>query len=196
MRRHPDRSARSVARGDRPRLPAFLLAAALAMVAAVDATAQNPQEGWRPSAEEARGEYYAYVIRSITDQLGEWRADWEADDLDDLTRRYTQNGVLYLPGNGNPIRGRDALRTEFARLLPSVGSIDLGMAEFDASGGMAYIAGRISYRIDDGADGHRVRGGHVTILVREGRTWRIRFQHLFESDDQGLTPAGAIGAGS
>jgi hypothetical protein len=88
---------------------------------------------------------------------------------------YTDAAYLILP-DAELIQGRDSIRSALSKALPGLVEVRTGLIEFLTSDRMAYALGPFWYRMADGDTTRTLIGTHVAILLREGRTWRIRSQ--------------------
>ena len=120
---------------------------------------------------EMRAEYVAYVITEINDVLAEWGEHWSEDRVEDLVDMYWDD-TLFIAPDGTLRRGRDELRAYFTEALPSMGSVEAFMLDFDASGGMSQVFGNYTLTVD----GVRKSGAMLTVYVQRGRAWKIRSQ--------------------
>lgn len=129
-----------------------------------------------PSRERVHAEF----INNIMGGINETRADWvegiEADDLDPVMATYADDATV-IPFGGGPLYGKDDIRTYWEEVLPSIGAIQSGLGDMDASGQMAMVAGTYSVerRRENGAV-VRESGGILTVFVQRGREWLIRAQ--------------------
>ena len=132
------------------------------------------------SAAANRAEYYADVMFNVNDLMGDWRAAWAADELEDLGELYTEDAT-FVYGSETPVRGRDAVKERLQRLLAVSGEVQAALSDFDASGRMGMISGLLTVQVRDGGNVNSLTGIHMTVLIRRGRHWKIRSQ-LFRVD--------------
>lgn len=166
------------------RLPLPLL---LALLVPATAAAQSGVPGGSdPNASRAlRDRYYTYVMEHANRVNARWRSAWAADEVADLAELYTEDALL-VPPNATPVYGREAIGHYLERLLPRTRDVHISLVDFDASEGMAYLSGRCHFEVEWALGASRtVEGRYVTILRRDGRTWRIR-AHVFTFDEEGL----------
>ena len=83
---------------------------------------------------------------------------------------------------GRPaLQGRDTIAAWLGEFGAAVIEIRTGVTEFLASDRLAYATGAMVFSARDLRDPrvvHSFTGQHVTLLLREGRTWRIHSQVL------------------
>ncbi len=164
----------------RPTLAA--VAAACALLSSVDAA--NAQRARRfpgapgsdgMSAAANRAEYYADVMLHTNALLGEWRGAWAADDIETLLELYTEDAT-FIFNQDDPVRGREAIREKLESLLERSGEVQASFTDFDASGRMGLISGLLTFQIRDQSGSRTLTGIHMTVLIRNGRSWGIRSQ--------------------
>jgi uncharacterized protein (TIGR02246 family) len=158
---------------------ASLLGALLVTATAVPAHAQHvpgaPSIDW----DRARNDYTASVLRDYNSVIAEWRETLDNGDVGRALSYYSDGAMILVPGSA-AIQGRDSIRAFLQGFAPNVLEIRTGLTDFVASDYLAYATGPLMYTYRTGEAGpiHTVVGNHVTILVREGRRWRIRSQVL------------------
>ena len=122
-----------------------------------------------------RNEYSAEVLKAYNDVMQSWRDAWQGEDAKAMADLYTDAAYLILP-DAELIQGRDSIRSALSNALPGLVEVRTGLTEFMASDRTAYALGPFWYRIRVGENARTLIGTHVTILIREGRTWKIRTQ--------------------
>jgi ketosteroid isomerase-like protein len=177
---------RNTGRIARTMLVASLLGAVVAG-AASPARAQHvpgvPATDWN----RARADYTASVLRDYTGVINQWRETLDAGDGRSAAAHYAVGAILMVPGTP-AIQGRDSIQAYLDRTAPAILEIRTGLTDFVASDHLAYATGPLMLTYREGATGpvHTVTGQHVTVLVREGRRWRIRSQVLrYEEPEYG-----------
>jgi uncharacterized protein (TIGR02246 family) len=151
---------------------AIPLVLALAARAGIPTRAAAQAPGYPPvDNRQIYAEYHAEVLDQLNKLMARWGEAWADDDADDVADLYWENAVLIVPGSP-PFRGRDAIRTHFAAVLPEEGDVEAFMLDFDASGGMAVVYG--NYRLSTAGEDRT--GPLVTVYLLKGRTWKIRSQ--------------------
>ncbi len=165
-------------------LPTALVVAASLLPAEADAQMRRHpgapgSDGY--SAAAARAEFYADVLEHTNEVLSKWRQAWAEDDLDAVLELYTED-ALFIFTNDAPVQGREAIREKLVTLLEQTGEVQAAFTDFDASGRMGLISGLLTFQMRDARRSRTVGGLHMTVLIRQGRDWRIRSQ-LFRLDD-------------
>ena len=129
-----------------------------------------------PSRERVHAEYITNIMGGINEAREGWMAEIEADRLDQLMANYTSDAMV-IPPKGEPLYGGEAIRSYWEETLPTLGKIQTGLGDLDASGQMAMIGGTyfIEHLQENGAV-VRESGGLLTVFVQTGRRWFIRAQ--------------------
>lgn len=148
-----------------------LSATLLATPAAAQVIPGAPTVNW----DRDRNEYNTEVLKAYNDVMQAWRDAWQGEDAKAMAALYSDRAHLILP-DAELIQGRDSIQSELAKALPGVVEVRTGLSEFMASDRTAYALGPFWYRIRDGENTRTLIGTYVTILIREGRTWKIRTQ--------------------
>lgn len=165
-------------------LPTALVVAASLLPAEADAQMRRhpgAPGGDGYSAAAARAEFYADVLEHTNEVLAKWRRAWAEDDLDAVLELYTED-ALFIFTNDAPVQGREAIREKLVTLLERTGEVQAAFTDFDASGRMGLISGLLTFQMRDARRSRTVGGLHMTVLIRQGRDWRIRSQ-LFRLDE-------------
>jgi len=132
-----------------------------------------------------REEYTVDVLRAYNQLMTEWRNAWEHGDAKTVSSFYTDGAILFLP-ESEPIQGKELIGAFFEKSLPPV-EIRTGLSDFVASDRLVYALGPYWSQIRDSSGQVRaVTGTCVTILVREGKRWKIRSQ-IFRLPTPGAT---------
>jgi ketosteroid isomerase-like protein len=151
------------------------------LIVPVATPAQAQQVPGAPSTdwERARADYNTRILREYTAFINQWRETLNGGDVDRALALYSDNAMVLVAGNG-AVQGRDSIRAFLSGTMPRIVEILTGLNDFAASENLAYAAGPLLYTYRTGESGlvHTVSGHHVTVLVREGRRWRIRSQVL------------------
>ena len=123
-----------------------------------------------------RQEYTADVLRAYDRLITEWRAAWTRGDVRGALELYDDDAMLFV-GDTLPIQGKSKIEKQLHIMLPAMIEIRTGLSDFVASERLAYALGPF-YLESRGADSKsRVTTGTVvTIIVRDGRRWKIRSQ--------------------
>jgi ketosteroid isomerase-like protein len=124
-----------------------------------------------------RAEFLSYLMEGTTELLDEWAVAW-VGDRQGIADLYRSNATLVVPGEWTR-RSRPELAQYLGRLLPTVGALDLGLAQVDGADQLGILLGR--YRLNGivGSGGPAAdEGMHVTVLWQEVWDWEIRSQIL------------------
>lgn len=155
------------------------LLAALALGAMLPATSSAqvvpgaPQTDWN----RARHEYTAEVLRSYNDVMGKWRTAWLEGDVDAVMALYAEGAILMVD-DSVPREGRAEIEPYVRSILPRTRELRTGLSDFVASERLAYSLGPVYIELTEGTAVRAYSGNAVTILVRDGRRWKIRSQIL------------------
>jgi ketosteroid isomerase-like protein len=159
-----------------------------AAIAAPASVAGQHMPGAAPlDLDRSRAEYTTAVIREYNLLMRDWR-ETLSDRTPDQTARFYADGALLLVSGETAALGREAIQGLFEEPLPQIVEMRTGLADFVASDNLAYATGPLMliYRDRPGASVQTIQGHHVTVLVREGRRWRIRSQVLqYDADISG-----------
>ena len=129
-----------------------------------------------PSRDRIRAEFLENILQGVNELRREWTEQIREDRLDPLMELYTEDAVLISP-DGVASRGSEAIREFWSGLLPSLGSIESGLSDLDASGQMAMVSGSyVMHRMSEDGRSERRSGSLLTVFIQNGRTWRIRAQ--------------------
>jgi ketosteroid isomerase-like protein len=132
-----------------------------------------------------RQEYSLSVLKEYNIFMDDWRALLGKSNAAELSQRYDEGAFLLVSGH-DVVQGRDSIHALLRRVMPGIVELQLGLSDFVASDRLAYASGPLIYRFSDSANGsvRAVHGNHVTVLVRDGKRWRIRSQVLkYENRD-------------
>jgi ketosteroid isomerase-like protein len=151
----------------------------LTTLAPVAAPAQVIPGAPRTDWERERHEYTAEVLRAYNEVIANWREVWLRGDANATADHYSARAILLI-GDSLPLEGRPAIQQYLQRVVPRTIEIRTGLSDFVASERLAYAMGPFYFvvREADGGTQDVLTGTAVTILVREGRNWRIRSQIL------------------
>lgn len=160
------------------------------VVGAAPAYAQHipgaPQTDW----DRATQEYTIEVLRAYNAMMQEWRDAWQAGNAQRAADFYA-DGASLLIEDRDLLQGKEAIRAYLETFLPGVVEIRTGLSDFVASDRLAYALGSVWYQIRGPSGGlESVQGTYLSVLVREGRRWRIRSQ-VFKSEQPKTTAAGS-----
>jgi uncharacterized protein (TIGR02246 family) len=160
----------------KPNLRAASLAQILLLAAAGALSGQRvpgaPPIDW----ERESAEYRVEVLKAYNDLMTEWRHAWEGADARRAADFYAETAVLVVPDSA-PIQGKQRIQEYFVNALPKVLEIRTGLSDFVASDRLAYALSPVWYREKNTSGAERAfTGTCMTVLVREGRRWKIRSQ--------------------
>ena len=150
----------------------MVTAGLLALLLAAPAAGQRVP-GFEGDYDAAAAQFRAYALENFQQVLGEWVEAVNRHEVDAAVRLYAENAHVQLEG---PAQGRDAARQALADWLEGVDAIQVGLADFDASGTMSY--GSVRIVIDGAGSGRDADGTLLVVLKRRGRDWEIRSQTL------------------
>ncbi|HSJ14994.1 MAG TPA: hypothetical protein VK939_11295 [Longimicrobiales bacterium] len=125
----------------------------------------------------AQNEFTRTVLREYSVLINQWRLSL-SDPLRHRSASYYTDGAQLLMSGYPPVQGRDSIGAFLARLAPDLIELRTGISDFMASDRLAFATGPLIFTQREGSDTISVIGSHVTVLVREGRRWRIRSQVL------------------
>lgn len=157
----------------------LILSAILVLCAVGTADAQlvpgAPVTDW----DRARADFTITVLREYNTVINNWRENLGAGDAAGAAAHYTEGGILLVSG-AEVVQGRTAIEGFLETMTGRLVEIRTGLTDFVASDQLAYATGPTLYTYRDGTSGtvRSVTGNHLTVLVREGRRWRIRSQVL------------------
>lgn len=159
---------------------AYLLSA-VATLALAPATLQAQIVPGAPTTDwhRERQEFTADVLKAYDRMMTEWRMAWQKGDLAAVTEFYLDDALLFV-GDTVPLQGKSKFAAQLQRMVPLTVELRTGLSDFVASDRLAYALGPFYWEVREsaGARSRVVTGTHVTILVREGRRWKIRSQIL------------------
>jgi ketosteroid isomerase-like protein len=125
-----------------------------------------------------RQEFTADVLRAYDRLITEWRAAWHKGDVKAVADFY-QDDALFFVGDTVPLLGKANVEKQLQRMVPLTIELRTGLSDFVASDRLAYALGPFYWELKESAGTTRVvTGTVVTILVRDGRRWKIRSQIL------------------
>jgi ketosteroid isomerase-like protein len=132
-----------------------------------------------------RQEFTADVLRAYDAMMTEWRTAWQKGDVAAVTEFYLDDALLFV-GDTIPLIGKSKFAQQLQRMVPLTVELRTGLSDFVASDRLAYALGPFYWEVREsaGSPSRVVTGTHVTILVREGRRWKIRSQILRPQADQ------------
>jgi ketosteroid isomerase-like protein len=158
---------------------ALMLAAALAVALPAAGHAQHVPGAPTTNWEREHAEYNLKVLRSYNALVVSWRDALVGGDPGRAATEYSAEARLLVSGYPE-LTGRDSIRAFLDRQRDSLVDIRTSLAEFLASDRLAFASGPLVITWREGSAGglRTLVGNHVTVLVREGRQWRIRSQVL------------------
>ena len=128
--------------------------------------------------------------REITEVRDSWKANWNANKLEDVMKLYATDAT-YLPSDGGRVSGQDAIKAYFGKLIVSSKVSSIVSVTLDCSGDVAYDSGTYTQDVAGGGvaitpgvtmtpgvtispgGGKHVEGNYLVVLKREGRNWLI-----------------------
>jgi ketosteroid isomerase-like protein len=127
----------------------------------------------------AQNEFRLAVLREYNTLISSWHDALNADDAAALATDYTATAMLLVSGRA-AVQGRDSIADLLGSFAQELIEIRTGVADFLASDRLAFATGPMLCRFKVAASGgeRTVTGHHVTVLLREGRRWRIHSQVL------------------
>jgi len=156
----------------------LIVSAAIAFsAAAAPARAQLVPGAPRTDWEVAQSEYRLGVLREYSAMMSGWSSALSAGEAAAAAAEYSENAQLLVSGHGM-VQGRDSIAAFLRAFGSDLVELRTGLTEFLASDRLAYATGPLIYTFRQGGAGRPVTGQHVTVLVREGRRWRIHSQVL------------------
>jgi ketosteroid isomerase-like protein len=160
-------------------LRTLLLSAALVVGAAAGARAQALPFDAIDGGAGSR-EYSGYVMREYNRVIGRFREGWVTANAKDFAHTFSEVGTFTLFDRAQ-IHGRGAIAEALGQEIPRIDGLELGMSEFTASGGLAYVTGPFSYVVQgaSGADA-RVSGAFTMVLSEDQGSWTIRSLALWK----------------
>jgi uncharacterized protein (TIGR02246 family) len=122
-------------------------------------------------------EYRAEILKAYNELIDDWRSAWERGDARATAEFYSDRGLLVV-GDSESLEGRAAIKRYLEGVAPRTLEIRTGLRDFVTSERLAYARGTfyLEVRARDGVNNQVLTGTAVTVLVREGRRWRIRSQ--------------------
>jgi ketosteroid isomerase-like protein len=137
--------------------------------------AQIPGESAYDTRRSLRDEYRALAYEEVHQAMTEWSEAVNARQLDRLKKSVTET-VLYAP-MGWSAGSQEGFIDSMKTWLPRMGGYHFVMADFDASGNLAYAYGTVRYHLA-GAEsvpaGTEVSGEAVIVLYHAGSKWKVR----------------------
>jgi ketosteroid isomerase-like protein len=161
------------------RLRPLILSAALVLSSAAAARAQAlPYESIDGGA--GNREYSGYVMREYNRVVTRFREGWVTASERDFGRTFSEVGTFTLFERAQ-LHGRGTIASALGQEIPKIDGLEMGMSEFSASGGLAYVTGPFAYQVQGatGADA-RVSGTFTMVLSEEQGTWTIRSLALWK----------------
>jgi uncharacterized protein (TIGR02246 family) len=126
-----------------------------------------------------RQEFTADVLRAYDRMITEWRAAWQKGDPKAVAEFYLDDALFFV-GDTVPLQGKASVMQQLQRMVPGTVELRTGLSDFVASDRLAYALGPFYWEVKDsaGTTTRVVTGTVVTIVVRDGRRWKIRSQIL------------------
>jgi uncharacterized protein (TIGR02246 family) len=160
-----------------------LIAGVLLILLAAPAAAQSGVPGGRiDTAREHRARVRAEAFASVAEFLGRWREAWNGGDADALARLYAADASARLPGQ-RMVQGSEPLAAALREAVAAGTPISESVIDFESDGETAAVVSHY-YMV---RDGRSIAGIVVALLVRSGRSWRLRM-HVFDDALQPFDP--------
>lgn len=179
-----------------PPIRRFVALSALTLAAlwAAPAAAQRIPGGKPVDGRVERQRYASEVLREYNSLIDSWQGAWRTKNLDALTRPYTDDAVVMLPGEP-ALEGKDAIAAFYRDRLATLVEARVALDQFDASGSLAYTSGRyLLQTLDERNEAQVSTGTYVAVLVTDGREWKLASQ-AFHPDPVEETGGAVDGAG-
>jgi len=127
----------------------------------------------------AQNEYRLTVLREYHVLISGWYSALNDGDAAVAAASYTDSALLLVSGH-DAVQGRDSIAAFLGEFTRGVQEIRTGLTDFLASDRLAYATGPMIFTVRTAGSGaaRSITGQHVTVLVREGRRWRIHSQVL------------------
>jgi ketosteroid isomerase-like protein len=122
-------------------------------------------------------QYQMVVNAGVTKLMEDWENACGTRNAAALASLYLKDAMI-VSGTGSIVTGPAALQEYFARNLPRLGGLRLGLHEMVASGDLAYLTGYLTYDVSYPSGGSypaRVPYSMALMQQRDG-SWRIRAQ--------------------
>lgn len=168
-----------------------LLAAVLWMALPLHLGAQLVPGAPKTDWDRAHSEFTLDVLRQYNALMGDWRDRLHEGNAAKAAALYSATAQVLVTGH-EPIQGRDSIAAWLGEFAGTLVEVRMSVSDFMASDRLAYAVGALlfSSRADSATTVVRpFTGRHVTVLLREGRNWRIHSQVLH------FTPAERNSAG-
>lgn len=122
-------------------------------------------------------QYSAESMQDYQDVVKEWTAAWGREDARRAARLYVDDAT-FVPEGGVLVQGRREIEESLRELLPRRQNMQLQISDFEVRGTLLYGLGTYTYREPAEFNGgmRTVTGTYMTVMQRNGRTWRIRSQ--------------------
>jgi uncharacterized protein (TIGR02246 family) len=151
------------------------LATATALSVAPAAAQVNPIQGGHQ-----RQDVMQYNVESMQEYqniVREWTTAWSRSDIRRVSRLYVDDAT-FVPVGGEMLLGRQEIEESLRELVPRRRDMQLQISDFEVRGTLLYGMGTFTYResLDGEAGSRTVTGTYMTVMQRNGRTWRIRSQ--------------------
>lgn len=123
-------------------------------------------------------EEYQRIVRT-------WTSAWDRGNTRELARLYRDDATL-VPQGGVILQGRQEIAPVLDSLVRDRNSFRINLVEYEVRGTLFYALGSFTYHEAGNGNGgaEPVSGTVMTILQRDGRTWRIRSQ-IFSPAEEG-----------
>ena len=149
-----------------------LVSTCLTFAAIRTTLAQIPGESSFESKRSFREEFRAAAYEEVRTALDEWAEQINNRKADKL-RKGVATPVLFAPVGLSGI-GDSEFGDSVATWLQRVAGYHVSIADFDASGNIAYVYGTTRYHLSTGSGGSDVNAEVIIVLYRTGSRWKIR----------------------
>lgn len=139
------------------------------------ARAQIPGESVFDSHRSLRDEYRALAYEEVRQAMMDWTESLNGRQLDRL-KKSVSDAILFAP-MGWAVVGHDAFADSMKTWLPRIGGFHFTMADFDASGNLAYAYGTVRYHltgVGTNPGGTEISAEAVIVLYHLGSKWKVR----------------------
>jgi uncharacterized protein (TIGR02246 family) len=152
----------------------FVLAFALPLAAPLQAQV-NPIQGGNQRQDVLQ--YSMESMQEYQNVVRDWTSAWSRADVG-RTARFYLDDATFVPEGGVVVQGRREIERSLRELLPRRRDMRLQISDFEVRGTLLYGLGTFTYQESTDANGgtRTVSGTYMTVMQRNGRTWRIRSQ--------------------
>jgi ketosteroid isomerase-like protein len=149
------------------------LALVLLMAAARPLAAQLPGESYTTSQSSMRQQFLALTYEEVKATLNDWQESIRKQDLNGL-KKMVADEVLLSAADGWTVKGKAEFAHVGAARMAKVAGYNMTAEDFDASGEVAYVMGRMRYDLQETNRLTTVTGDFTIVFFRRGPRWQIR----------------------